>query len=197
MQDRKFPDSLPTKLGVNFKHVRDFPGYAVGDNGSVWSCRKVKGSGRGKPVTTVFSSWHEIKPQVSAAGYLLVCLMRGSKKHSKTLHRIVAEAFIGECQQGMQCCHENGNRKDSRATNLRWDTPRSNAKDKEKHKTIINGSKHHNAKLTVGAVSYINEKYKFRSKTHGQRQLAKMFEVTQSTISSVIVGDTWHHVSKN
>lgn len=56
----------------------------------------------------------------------------GSRK-SAAVHRMVLEAFVGPCPDGMQGCHWNGEPADNRVENLRWDTPRSNMADKLRH----------------------------------------------------------------
>lgn len=52
---------------------------------------------------------------------------------TKTIHRLVLEAFNGPCPEGMEACHENGIRSDNRLINLRWDTSSSNNVDIVKH----------------------------------------------------------------
>ncbi len=54
---------------------------------------------------------------------------------SKLVHRLVLEAFIGQCPDGMECCHNNGVRNDNRLSNLRWDTTSANMFDKQRHGT--------------------------------------------------------------
>lgn len=58
------------------------------------------------------------------------------------LHRMVLEAFVGPCPEGMECLHENDNPQDNRLVNLRWGTRSENQADR-----VRNGL-HHNARKT-------------------------------------------------
>lgn len=52
---------------------------------------------------------------------------------TKNVHRLVAEAFLGPCPDGMEVCHRNGDRYDNRAENLRYGTHSSNQLDQAEH----------------------------------------------------------------
>jgi hypothetical protein len=58
-------------------------------------------------------------------GYLYVAV---AGKHYRA-HRLVAEAFLGPCPEGMQVCHINCIRHDNRIENLKYGTPSENALD--------------------------------------------------------------------
>lgn len=60
---------------------------------------------------------------------------------TRTVHRVVLEAFVGRCPEGMEACHENDNGHDNRLVNLSWGTHRVNSDQKVK-----NGG-HHLARL--------------------------------------------------
>ncbi|MDP9143661.1 MAG: NUMOD4 motif-containing HNH endonuclease [Actinomycetota bacterium] len=45
------------------------------------------------------------------------------------VHRMVLEAFVGPCPDGMEACHGPGGQPDNRLVNLRWDTKSANAQD--------------------------------------------------------------------
>lgn len=61
--------------------------------------------------------------------YLRVGLYRPGRRCARDVHLIVLEAFIGPRPAGMVCCHYNGDPKDNRLQNLRWDTIAANAAD--------------------------------------------------------------------
>lgn len=48
----------------------------------------------------------------------------GARKHF--VHRLVLEAFIGECPEGMECDHKDRNRSNNRLENLHWVTQQHN-----------------------------------------------------------------------
>lgn len=88
--------------------VYDFPRYQVSDQGKVRNKRT-----------------HKIKSaHYDNDGYLKVTLMNiinGNKKTSrKTVHRLVAESFLGGPHPDLQVNHKNGVKDDNRVVNLEW-----------------------------------------------------------------------------
>lgn len=55
------------------------------------------------------------------------------RQRARLVHRLVLEAFVGPCPPGMEACHNNGDRTDSRLVNLRWDTSTENNRDTVRH----------------------------------------------------------------
>ena len=53
-------------------------------------------------------------------------LTKNGKRTLKAVHRLVLEAFVGPCPEGLQCDHKNRVRDDNAATNLRWVTQKEN-----------------------------------------------------------------------
>lgn len=90
--------------------IPGFPGYEITDDGRVWSVK-----------TGAF-----LKSFVNKHGYRLVALYHGGKRHIRKVHRLVLEAFVGPCPEGVECCHNNGDPSDNRLENLRWDTHAAN-----------------------------------------------------------------------
>lgn len=64
-----------------------------------------------------------------ADGYQRVCLNRDGRGFQRYVHRLVLEAFVGPCPQGMEGCHQDGNKRNNVITNLRWDTHEANIID--------------------------------------------------------------------
>ena len=102
-------------------------------------------------------------------------------------HRLVLEAFVGFCPQGMEGCHNDGNALNNNLTNLRWDTPKNNHADKVKHGTTNRGERCGTAKLTLEQVRAI------RKDDRLQKIIAKEYEVQQSLISRIKNGIRWQH----
>ena len=61
-----------------------------------------------------------LKPSLSHKGYLKVFLSKDSKKSSKTIHRLVAEAFIPNLENKKTVNHIDGNKANNRVDNLEW-----------------------------------------------------------------------------
>lgn len=76
-------------------------------------------------------------------GYLVVHLGHNKQKWTARVHRLVLMAFVGDCPNGMECCHNNGITNDNRIENLRWDTHKNNNKDRKNHGNYKTGKNHH------------------------------------------------------
>jgi hypothetical protein len=79
-----------------------------------------------------------LKPALLKVGYLYVNI-RGSK----AVHRLVLEAFVGPCPEGMECRHLDGTRTNNHLSNLRWGTSSENNQDILDHGTNHNVAKSH------------------------------------------------------
>lgn len=74
-----------------------------------------------------------MKTRSGLGGHLSLNLCKDGKATSAYVHRLVLTAFVGECPEGMECCHNNGDPTDNRLENLRWDTQQSNVDDRGRH----------------------------------------------------------------
>jgi hypothetical protein len=169
---------------VIYKEVDGFPGYKVGTDGSVWSCRMKDGSFK--------NSWHRLRTSKRRKQrYLTVCFRTGPKNHGRYVHRLVLAAFVGPCPEGMESCHKNGNPEDNRVENLRWDTHQSNIDDKLKHGTQLQGSQIYCAKLEERDIVFIRRLYE-----HGipQDVIGDVYGVDQSHVSEIVLRKIWKHV---
>lgn len=76
-----------------------------------------------------------IKAKETEDGYLMVRLSKNGVRKGKLSHRLVLEAFVGPCPEGMEARHLDGNPKNNSVDNLQWGTPKENAADKKRHGT--------------------------------------------------------------
>jgi hypothetical protein len=49
---------------------------------------------------------------------------------NRAVHQLVLEAFVGPRPEGLVCCHRDDNSFNNHLSNLRWDTPQANERDK-------------------------------------------------------------------
>lgn len=128
-------------------------------------------------------------------GYYVVTLYKNNKGSTKYIHRIVLEAFVGPCPEGMECRHLNGEQKHNMLSNLTWGTYCENAQDTVKHgnhfQPDCRGSKHGESKLTEDDIPKIMN---FLSKRITQKEIAKQFGVSQVLISRIKLRKSWRHV---
>jgi hypothetical protein len=165
---------------ANYKDIIGFPGYKVGDDGSVWGSLPNNRYPKGV--------WRRLQPAVKEWGHLTLRLTRGGKGHNRMVHRLVLEAFVGPCPPTMEACHSDGNPANNRLENLRWDTKAANAQDKIRHGTQAKGEKNGAAILSRCQVLDIKRLLKLRVRG---TQIAAKYGVTKSTVSAIAVGRIW------
>lgn len=178
---------------VEYRSVEGFPGYRVGNDGSVWSCWKLVGAGMGKGTKSLMTDrWKQMKPGTDR-GYRYVKLrVNGHKKHLM-VHRLVLDAFVGPRPAGMQCRHFPDNtRSNNRISNLSWGTPKANAADRAFHDTQARGEKQGCAKLTANNVADIRQRYRNGGIT--QRELGEEYGVSQVQIGRIVNRKWWRHL---
>lgn len=93
---------------------------------------KYEVSNRGRVKSYVRKKGELLKPGFSSTGYLTVALGRGN---SRTLHSLVAEAFIGTRPEGYEVLHADGTRTNNCVSNLSYGTRADNIQDSIKHGT--------------------------------------------------------------
>lgn len=116
-----------------WKNITGYEGlYQVSDQGRVRSLDRV--NGRGFNVFGVI-----LKQNPDRKGYLGVSLYSGSKasRRRRPVHQLVAEEFIGPRPEGLDVCHNDGDKANNSASNLRYDTRRENILDAVKHGTHV------------------------------------------------------------
>jgi hypothetical protein len=107
-----------------------YPGYRVGDDGSLW--RAWVNCSKGRIRRDVYK---RMKASPNSNGYPSANLVptEGGRYKTFRVHRIVLLAFAGDCPRGMQCRHLNGIRDDVRLANLAWGTHGQNMEDRDRH----------------------------------------------------------------
>lgn len=169
-----------------YRDIPGFPGYRVGDDGSVWSCRERLWV-PGKPGSTwrLGGEWHRLR-ELAHNGYMTVVLYPGQVRIG--VHRVVLLAFVGPPpSEHLDACHGDGNPANNRLDNLRWDTRSGNMADAVRHGTTCRGSKHGGAKLDEAAVRLIRS----MAGRATQREIANKIGVTRSLISAVLRKKCW------
>lgn len=125
-------------------------------------------------------------------GYLYVTLFDGIKGHNLAVHRLVLDAFVGPCPEGHQGAHNNGDRTDNRAENLRWASAKENIADRTAHGRTVRGTDQHAAKLDDGTVRTIKRMHVAGFSAY---ETARLACVNVSTVRAIWSGEAWRHVA--
>jgi hypothetical protein len=173
------------------KAIPNFPGYSADETGNIYSMMPYGGDGgnSAKPPTIP----RLLKPSKGSDGYLFVGLHKDGKRFQRLVHSLILETFVGERPDGMECCHNDGNKANNRLENLRWDTKKNNEADKIKHGTTGRGEKNGSAKLNEMQVRVIRRYCEMYG--HGsQREIAKVFGVHRANIGKIVNRKIWQHI---
>lgn len=166
--------------------------YEVSNLGSVRGTDRERGHRKGKQII----KGKAMDIHLNRKGYSVVHLSRvGEKPKMKTVHRLVAEAFIPNEENKEIVNHINGIKTDCRAENLEWVTDSENAIHayglglRKPTKGELNGR----AKLSNEQVVNIFKEYK--EKQTPTRQLAKRYGVGKTAILGIVNGKSWAHLT--
>lgn len=166
-----------------WRAVSGFPWYEVSSFGMI----------RRTVSTTCSKAGNLIAGHVGAHGYRYFNATSNGKRKTLKFHRIVCETFHGPQPSPKHVvAHNDGNRLNNRADNLRWATTRENHSDRYGHGTNPAGSRNGRANLCEAQVSEIRRLYGSGKVT--QFWLADQYEVYPTTIHKIIKRQTWKHV---
>lgn len=169
---------------VEYRPIPDFPGYKVGSDGTVWTCRMTRAG--------MTDTWRmmngENRVRPSGNSYLYYTLRNNNKPHLFGGHQLVLMAFVGPMPEGLCCCHKNDIGTDNRLENLRWGTMKENIEDRGKNGLTKKGDQHYLAKLSEGDAARIMEMI-VAGMTN--KEIARMFPVGENNISSIRNGRSW------
>jgi hypothetical protein len=163
------PDDPWSWARVIHRELPDFPGYCVGTDGSVWSCRARNREG---------GRWRRLNPTAKSS--------KGS-----AYSKLILETFIGPRPFAKaECRHLDGNACNNNVMNLAWGTRRENEEDKVTHGTLMRGERHPNSKLTRDDADEII-RLKGLGLTHAA--IGHVYGITISTVGDIMTGRTWRN----
>lgn len=106
------------ELKEEWKQIKDYENlYMVSNFGRVKRLRFINGKYN-------FKQERLLKPIINKDGYVFVRLCKNGKIKNKRIHRLVANAFLGE--SNLQVDHIDGNKQNNMLTNLEYVTPQEN-----------------------------------------------------------------------
>lgn len=169
---------LPRASAETWTDVPGVPGYEVSDLGRVRSYRSRHGL-REEPCI--------LKGYRNLDGYIVVNLVGAGPR---TVHSLVAQAFLGQRPHGSEVRHLDGNPGNPALANLAYGTSAENQADRILHGTSNRGTRQHKSRLTEADVLEIR---RVAGQEPGltKREIGLRFGVSRTTVSSIIRGDNW------
>lgn len=115
------------------------------------------------------------------------------KKHWFNMHALICMTFNGEKpSKKHQCCHNDGDKMNNRADNLRWATRSENERDKIAHGRSNRGENHGLSKLKNPDIPDIR---RMLSAGMSQKEIGKIYGVSASCINGIKTGKRWSSVN--
>lgn len=153
--------------------------YVVSDTGLVYSLKSNK----------------ILKPDKSNCGYLRVRLYTKKYSGKKSIHRLVALAFIENPELKPQVNHKDGDKCNNRVTNLEWNTASENDKHAYQYKLKRSkvGDESHFAKYERDTVIYSCEL--MESGIYTLREISNMTGIDIAMIYRIYWRISWMNVS--
>lgn len=134
---------------VNFKPIPNHPGYFAGDDGHIYSTLPWRGK----------EELRRLKPNIQTSGkYFIVSIKTGNKFKSQRVHRLVCSTFHGAAPaDNYTVSHLDGNWRNNRPDNLKWETYSENLQHKKIHGTDDTGIKNSRAKIDLETLKEIRK----------------------------------------
>ena len=169
-----------------WKAVVDYEGlYEVSDLGNVRSLDREVASSDGRVIKL---KGRILKQFINSNGRPQVVLYTREKRKNRTVHSLVAEAFIGERPKGYHVLHSDGDCLNNKLSNLSYDTQSENMNDMYRY-----GSKNPRGKLSIEQVLEIRKLY--ATGKYNQYELAEKYNVRQNNISRIVNRKSFSYIN--
>lgn len=166
--------------GIEYRPFARHPGLLVGRDGSI------KGpTGRTlKTSTTSTAGHHQVNARIPGAGRAVLPV-------KYYVHHMVAETWIGPRPDGQIVCHNDFDKDNNAAENLRYDT---SANDRARRVAAgrihrPRGSQNHNARVTAEQVREAHRLH--REEGVGTLELARRYGLNRSSMGRILRGVAW------
>ena len=149
-------------------------------------------SSLGRIKSTLYAKERILRLQ-NRLGYKRIALRSGLVRKTKSVHRLVAEAFIPNLKNKPEINHKNGIKTDNRVENLMWVTAKENTIHAHSNGLVpvLLGEQRHNSKLKNFMVMRIKLMLELGTKP---KDIGRIFNVTAQAIDHIKCGRSWTHI---
>lgn len=129
-------------------------------------------------------------PTVGPDGYCRVTFSVQNKAICKTVHSVIAEAFLGPRPDGCEVNHKDGDKKNNKVENLEYVTRSENLLHRSRVLGIGRGESNSQAKITAEVVRQIRDDH---CRGMGYKRLAAKYGLSWGLVRDVATRRTWAH----
>ncbi len=178
-----------------FRTIEQFPDYEISNCGRVRTKERLV-----RYEHSVTKNEHFRKTEArflkvylnGSTGYKFCQLYRDKKMHNKTIHRLVAGAFLENELNYPVVNHIDGNKHNNVFDNLEWCSDAYNHKHATETGLVAKGIGIASSKLNDNCVRAIKH---FLKEGYSHSSLSKIFNISRPTISLISEGVTWEHIA--
>lgn len=148
-------------------------------------------SSEGQVVSRKFGRVRALAPCPNGTGYMQVCLCVGGGTRRVTIHKLVAEAFLGPRPSPKhEVNHKNGIKSDNRAANLEWMTRSQNLQHRRDvlGYRAARGEANSHVKLTEDGVREIRARC---AAGENRKDVARDFGIHKVHVGLIVRRKTW------
>lgn len=150
--------------------------YKISEDGEVWRLRQGPGARINRPLSVRFTKY----------GYRMVKITVDRDTKLRTVHSLVAEAFLGERPLGLVINHRDGNHLNNHFTNLEYVTQRENVLYARKM-----GRCNQNFILTEEKARYIKQ---LMANGMKEIEVVRLLGIKRHFVNSIRMKRCWAHV---
>lgn len=149
-------------------------GYLISADGRVWSEKTSR----------------ILRHGINVPGYCYVNIREKQRTRPVSIHRLVAEAFLGPVTAESVIDHLNGNKQDNRVVNLRVTSRIENIRA---FRDTMRASGRHGVKYDESTIGEL--KWLLSQGRQTQAELAARFGMSRGHVNAIALGRKWSHIS--
>ena len=171
-----------------WKPIPSAPGYEANSEGLIRTQDRVVPMGRRQRHV----NGCVIRPVKNKNGYLYVSIyLTGNKRRTTPVHKLIAEAFLGECPSKYVVSHIDGNKLNNQITNLEYATQSNNLLARRIHGTAPLGEINPQSKLVSADIRNVRA---LAQRGASDAAIAYVMKCSTTNVRLIRHRKTWTHI---